>query len=65
MCNFINCNLKSMKLIGFCKLCNNSYCSSHRLPESHLCKNLNELKQKAHNNLLINLKKNSLLTKKI
>lgn len=47
-CDFNNCKLKPVKLIGLCKFCKNNYCHNHRLSETHLCVKLNEniLKEK-------------------
>lgn len=38
------CKLKVLKLIGFCNYCKNNYCSKHRLPETHMCENLQTIK---------------------
>lgn len=47
-CNFEDCNNPLSIIIGQCKWCNICYCSQHRLPESHLCKNLRDCKDAAY-----------------
>jgi|LakMenEpi03Aug12_release.lakeMendotaPanAssembly.Ray.scaffolds.fasta_scaffold863087_2 predicted nucleic acid binding AN1-type Zn finger protein len=38
------CKLRVVKLIGFCKYCENYYCNKHRLPETHKCEKLDIIK---------------------
>jgi predicted nucleic acid binding AN1-type Zn finger protein len=38
------CKLRALKLVGFCNHCKNNYCSKHRLPETHMCENLENIK---------------------
>lgn len=45
-CKYPDCNFYAMKLIGQCNSCDNFYCRIHRLPETHKCKNMLELKNK-------------------
>ena len=45
-CKYLDCNFYAMKLIGQCNSCENFYCRIHRLPETHKCKNLVELRNK-------------------
>lgn len=45
-CKYPDCNFYAMKLIGQCNSCDNFYCRIHRLPETHKCKNILELKNK-------------------
>lgn len=47
-CAFIHCSDKICKVIGDCRYCQSSYCSRHRLPEAHTCKNLTGCKRVAH-----------------
>ena len=54
-CYYNNCNLKCLKIIGFCKLCNNKYCQKHRLYETHECVLL-----EYHKNKLLKVLKNKL-----
>jgi len=46
----------TMTMIGKCKYCEYIYCSVHRLPESHNCKNQSKCNQESFDN---NSKKNS------
>ena len=39
-CASDGCVNKSLKLVGDCRWCQNSFCSKHRLPEAHACGNL-------------------------
>jgi predicted nucleic acid binding AN1-type Zn finger protein len=57
-CNFPDCNLKILKLIGECKYCKNSFCSNHRLPETHLCLKLQDIILKEKNALSKQLENN-------
>jgi ubiquitin len=50
-CNCDGCNDKIVKIVGMCKYCNMGYCSKHRLPESHLCSNMIQVKQASHDRL--------------
>lgn len=43
-CNYENCNNKAATIIGDCSYCSLKYCISHRLPEAHLCTNIQECK---------------------
>lgn len=45
-CKYPDCKFYAMKLIGQCNSCDNFYCRIHRLPETHKCKNMLELKNK-------------------
>lgn len=45
-CKYPDCNFNAMKLIGQCNSCDYFYCRIHRLPETHKCKNILELKNK-------------------
>jgi ubiquitin C len=50
-CNCDGCNDKIVKIIGMCKYCNMGYCGKHRLPESHMCSNMTQVKQASHDKL--------------
>jgi predicted nucleic acid binding AN1-type Zn finger protein len=43
-CNFVECKKKCVLLIGDCKFCEKHYCPMHRLPEKHMCANLEKCK---------------------
>ena len=64
-CNYQNCNNYVVKLIGLCKLCNNSYCNAHRIYECHRCNFLIEFNEKEREKLKIKLLKESTDLKKI
>jgi predicted nucleic acid binding AN1-type Zn finger protein len=49
--------IKYTSLIGHCSYCKKQYCSLHRLPEDHLCDNLQEIIEKQKNLLSEKLKK--------
>lgn len=55
--------MKYTSLIGNCSYCKKHYCLVHRLPEDHLCNNLNEIKQKQQQILMEKLKKEAISTK--
>lgn len=46
-CGFSDCLERVAKIIGDCKYCTESFCSRHRLPESHSCNNLKGCKQES------------------
>lgn len=46
-CFHDGCNKKVSKIIGDCNYCNYKFCSEHRLPELHFCKNMYEVKNKS------------------
>jgi ubiquitin len=50
-CNCSGCNDKIVKIVGMCKYCNMGYCGKHRLPESHMCSNIAQVKQASHDRL--------------
>lgn len=54
-CTF--CNKKKTGLMVFdCKLCNGCFCMKHRMPEDHVCKNLESAKTSNQERLEKNLK---------
>lgn len=46
-CVFDQCNKRAVLITGFCNYCNNNYCNKHRLPEDHICPEMNKC-QKDH-----------------
>jgi predicted nucleic acid binding AN1-type Zn finger protein len=44
-----DCKQKKSQSIGFCKWCQKTFCSSHRLPETHDCIGLKNCKTQAFN----------------
>jgi len=54
-CKYPECNFYAMKLIGECNSCNKNYCRIHRIPETHKCKNLVEIKEKLRKKLELKL----------
>lgn len=49
-CAVDECYERIVKIIGDCMFCGARFCSRHRLPESHLCSNLNSCKQQSFEN---------------
>jgi predicted nucleic acid binding AN1-type Zn finger protein len=41
-----DCKMSVLKMIGECKHCKKSFCSSHRLPELHDCTHFDDYKRK-------------------
>ena len=41
------CQQKSATIVGNCRYCQLNYCSAHRLPESHLCPNMEDCKRQS------------------
>ena len=64
-CKYYGCNFYAMKLIGQCTSCDNFHCRIHRLPETHKCKNLIELKNKEKTKLANKLMNEKIKTKSI
>jgi predicted nucleic acid binding AN1-type Zn finger protein len=44
-CHLEGCNSRVVKIVGHCRYCQFSFCSTHRLPETHNCANLDFCKQ--------------------
>ncbi|ORX84316.1 hypothetical protein BCR32DRAFT_194035, partial [Anaeromyces robustus] len=44
-CHLEGCNSRVVKIVGHCRYCQFSFCSTHRLPETHNCSNLDFCKQ--------------------
>ena len=44
-CAMSCCNNKVVKVLGDCRWCNLSFCSEHRLPETHCCPNYEDCKK--------------------
>jgi len=63
-CILENCNNK-ISIIGECKWCNQHFCNQHRLPESHLCINLNDCKKNAFTSNQNTLNKNKTVAVKV
>jgi predicted nucleic acid binding AN1-type Zn finger protein len=47
ICTVEECTSRVVRIIGECKYCSSQYCGKHRLPEDHLCKNMNDVKKRA------------------
>lgn len=47
MCSFTDCKSK-VCIIGKCKYCQCVYCTQHRLPEDHMCSQLQKVKHDAY-----------------
>ena len=48
-CSLNCCNNKVVKILGDCKWCSLSFCSEHRLPESHCCPNYDDCRKNSFN----------------
>ena len=46
-CAVEGCTDKVAKIIGDCRYCSSSYCSRHRLPEAHTCKNIQSCREES------------------
>ena len=44
-----DCKQKKSQSVGYCKWCQKTFCSAHRLPESHNCIGLKDCKTQAFN----------------
>lgn len=47
-CCFPDCQKKILSLALDCDKCHQFYCSTHRLPEDHICLCLDEMKKRAY-----------------
>ena len=45
-CQHPDCKRKVLSIALSCSDCNKKFCANHRLPEYHLCENLQSLKDK-------------------
>lgn len=48
-CHITDCNNKAILIVGSCNYCKHNYCGTHRLPEEHLCENMEELRKNKFN----------------
>jgi len=44
-CTVPDCKKRSVMVVGDCRFCQRSFCSSHRLPEEHVCSEMASCKQ--------------------
>lgn len=44
-CSLDDCKKKAALIVGDCKYCKKSFCSGHRLPETHLCHGLDDCRK--------------------
>jgi len=47
LCTYGDCTKKPLMGVGDCKFCAGKFCSAHRLPEHHLCSNLQDCRQQS------------------
>jgi predicted nucleic acid binding AN1-type Zn finger protein len=64
-CKYLGCKNKISKIIGVCKHCDKGFCSQHRLPETHQCIKLIEIKMNEKQALMTKLYKHSITQKKL
>ena len=62
---FSGCDKKKAVVVGRCKFCKEEFCLSHRLPEQHQCKNIQECRNKARDYLAEKLTVEKILLNKI
>ena len=61
-CHYSECNKKILSIAIDCDKCHNFYCGNHRIPESHDCGQLSELKKEEFERNRVNLENNKLST---
>ena len=59
-CSFSECNKKILSIAVDCDKCHQFFCATHRMPESHSCSLLDNIKKEAFQNNLENLQKNKI-----
>lgn len=64
-CKHLNCKNKISKIIGVCKHCNKGFCAQHRLPETHYCVKLIDIKMNEKQALMERLYDNSVTKSKL
>jgi len=64
-CKHLNCKNKISKIIGICKHCDKGFCAQHRLPETHNCVKLIEIKMNEKQALTTKLYEHSITQKKL
>ena len=42
-----SCTNRAVLITGDCRYCKNHYCNTHRLPESHTCPNMVDVRSRA------------------
>ncbi|KAJ3157002.1 hypothetical protein HDU89_002412 [Geranomyces variabilis] len=50
-CSKDGCTDRAVKIIGDCRYCAQKYCGKHRLPEAHMCDNLQKCRDQSAENL--------------
>jgi ubiquitin C len=48
-CFFPDCSKRTAALIGDCRFCKHSFCGTHRLPETHVCPEMESCRQQSFN----------------
>jgi len=64
-CGKIDCKNKILKMIGYCKGCEQWYCYKHRYMDSHDCIKLEERQINEKDNLSKKLMKNAFIKEKV
>jgi len=54
-CQFPECSDRALNIVGTCRFCTQCYCGKHRLPETHVCSNLDSCRQQSHDRLATKL----------
>lgn len=42
ICDFESCTERAILIVGDCRYCSLKFCGQHRLPEDHLCVNMEQ-----------------------
>jgi predicted nucleic acid binding AN1-type Zn finger protein len=64
-CKCIDCKHKISKIIGHCKYCDAYFCAQHRLPETHSCVKLTDMRVSEKQYLMQKLYDNSITKNKL
>lgn len=59
-CEYSDCKKKILSLVIDCNQCHKYFCGNHRIPESHECSYLSQIKQNAFQNNKNNLENNKI-----
>jgi predicted nucleic acid binding AN1-type Zn finger protein len=64
-CKYLECKNKISKIIGYCKSCDQKFCSQHRYQETHNCIKLLEFKLNIKQELIKKLQDNAVKVNKL
>jgi len=49
------CSDRALNIVGTCRFCTHSFCGKHRLPETHVCANMESCRQQSMDRLVTKL----------